>query len=145
MTNNDKNISTEAYQQFLGEIVHLVQNHRVLAVQTVQTVSNQLYWSIGELIIKKQQEHGWGKSIVEKLSKDLTRRIGEGVSWSPRNLWFMRQLVEEYSNVNQAGSHLKLKDMNQAGSEKPNVKQLVSHLEFKNMKQLVSEVWKLSV
>ena len=118
MTNIDKNISTEAYQQFLGEILHLVQNHRALAVQNVQTISNQLYWNIGELIIKKQQEHGWGKSIVEKLSKDLNRQIGEGVSWSPRNLWFMRQLVDEYSNL----------------------KQPVSHLELENLKQLVSEV-----
>ena len=118
MTNIDKNISTEAYQQFLGEILHLGQNHRALAVQNVQTISNQLYWNIGELIIKKQQEHGWGKSIVEKLSKDLNRQIGEGVSWSPRNLWFMRQLVDEYSNL----------------------KQPVSHLELENLKQLVSEV-----
>ena len=97
MTSIDKNTSPEAYQQFLAEIVNMVQNHRVVAVQSVQTISNQLYWNIGELILKKQQEHGWGKSIVEQLSNDLNHHIGEGVSWSPRNLWFMRQLVSEYS------------------------------------------------
>lgn len=83
----DENISSPEYQEFLAEIVNMVQNHRALAVQTVQTVSNLLYWN-----------------------------IGEGVSWSPRNLWFMRQLVDEYSKV----------------------KQPVSLLE--NMKRLVSEV-----
>jgi predicted nuclease of restriction endonuclease-like (RecB) superfamily len=112
----DENISSPEYQEFLAEIVNLVQNHRALAVQTVQTVSNLLYWNIGELIIQKQQQYGWGKSIVKQLSKDLNLYIGEGVSWSPRNLWFMRQLVDEYSNV----------------------KQPVSHLE--NLKRLVSEV-----
>jgi predicted nuclease of restriction endonuclease-like (RecB) superfamily len=106
MTNIDKSSTTEAYQQFLFEIVNLVQNHRVVAVQSVQTISNQLYWNIGELILKKQQEHGWGKSIVEQLSNDLNHHIGEGVSWSPRNLWFMRQLVSEYSNLNQPGSEI---------------------------------------
>lgn len=116
MTNIDKKVSNEAYQQFLAEIVSMVQNHRTRAVQSVQTISNQLYWNIGELIIKKQQENGWGKSIVEQLSKDLTRHIGEGVSWSPRNLWFMRQLVDDYSNLKQPDS------------------------EIENLKQLVSEV-----
>lgn len=120
MTDIDKNTSSKAYQRFLAEAVNLVQNHRVLAVQSVQTISNRLYWNIGELIILKQKEHGWGKSIVEQLSKDLTHHIGEGVSWSPRNLWFMRQLVSEYSNLNQAGSDLET------------VKQLVSEVPWKH-------------
>lgn len=101
MTSKNENIPTDAYQQLLAEVVNLVQNHRVLAVQSIQTISNQLYWSIGELILKKQQEYSWGRSVVEKLSKDLDRHIGKGVSWSPRNLWFMRQIVDEYSNLNQ--------------------------------------------
>lgn len=102
----DENISSPEYQEFLAEIVNLVQNHRALAVQTVQTVSNLLYWNIGELIIQKQEQYGWGKSIVKQLSKDLNIHIGEGVSWSPRNLWFMRQLVDEYSKVKQPVSLL---------------------------------------
>ncbi|MDP3360020.1 MAG: PDDEXK nuclease domain-containing protein [Lutibacter sp.] len=106
MTNSDKTNLPEAYQQFLSEVVNLVQHHRVVAIQAVQAISNQLYWNIGELIIKRQQEYGWGKSIVEQLSKDLPHHIGTAVSWSPRNLLFMRQIVDEYSNVKQAVSHL---------------------------------------
>jgi predicted nuclease of restriction endonuclease-like (RecB) superfamily len=136
MTNIEKNSFSETYQQFLSEIVNLVQNHRVQAMQTVQTISNQLYWNIGELIIRKQQEHGWGKSIVEQLSRDLNRIIGEGVSWSPRNLWFMRQLVNEYSNLNQLGSDFTF--VKQLASDIENVKQPASELE--KVKQLVSEV-----
>ena len=126
MTNKDKNISGVAYQQFLTEIVNLVHNHRTVAVQSVQTISNQLYWSIGELILQKQKEHGWGKSIVEQLSRDLNLHIGKGESWSPRNLWFMRQLVNEYSNLNQAGSEIE--NLKQPVSELPNMKQLVSEV-----------------
>jgi len=111
-----KNSSGEAYQIFLTEIVSLVQNHRVLAVQAIQTISNTLYWNIGDLIINRQKEHGWGKSIVEQLSIDLKHHVGEGVSWSPRNLWFMRQVVEEYSILKQPVSELE------------KVKQLVSEV-----------------
>ena len=48
----DKNNSPEIYQQFLSEIVNMVHTHRVHAVQSVQRISNQLYWNIGELIIQ---------------------------------------------------------------------------------------------
>jgi predicted nuclease of restriction endonuclease-like (RecB) superfamily len=113
----DSNIFDDsAYQQFIVEIVNMIQNHRVLAVQNVQTISNQLYWGIGELILNKQRAYGWGKSIVERLSKDLNLYVGTGVSWSPRNLWFMRQLVDEYSNLKQTVS------------EMGNLKQLVSEI-----------------
>ena len=136
MTIVSENISLENYRHFLAEIVSLVQCHRVQAVQSVQTISNQLYWNIGELIINKQQEYGWGKSIVEKLSVDLPQYVGDGASWSPRNLRLMRQLVYEYSNVKQPVSHLNI--LNQADSELPNMKPVASEVEI--VKQLVSQV-----
>jgi predicted nuclease of restriction endonuclease-like (RecB) superfamily len=107
MSQNNE-IQTNNYQLLLDEVAGLVQTHRVQAIQSVQTISNQLYWNIGELIIKKQEEFGWGKSIIESLSKDLPDLIGDGVSWSTRNLQFMRQLVLEYSNVKQPASHLEI-------------------------------------
>ncbi len=134
MTQLNKDILPEAYNEFLSDVATAVQQHRVQAIQSVQTISNQLYWNIGELIIKKQMEFGWGKSVILLLSRDLPQLIGEGVSWSPRNLQFMKQLVAEYSNVNQAASQLEI----------PNVKQPVSHLEY--VKQLVLRVpWRHNI
>ena len=130
MTQLNKDILPEAYNEFLSDVATAVQQHRVEAIQSVQTISNQLYWNIGELIIQKQLEFGWGKSVILLLSRDLPQLIGEGVSWSPRNLQFMKQLVSEYSNVNQAGSYL----------ENPNVKQAVSHLENANVNQADSHL-----
>lgn len=60
MNTVDKNPSN--YYQFLSEIVTLVQQCRVIAVQMVQNHSNQLYWSIGEQILKRHKEYGWGKN-----------------------------------------------------------------------------------
>ncbi|WP_396165875.1 DUF1016 N-terminal domain-containing protein [Flavobacterium sp.] len=133
MNTKDK-IEPSQYQHLLVEVAGLVQSHRIQAVQSVQTISNQLYWNIGELIIKKQQEFGWGNSVIESLSKDLPNLIGEGISWSTRNLQFMRQLVLEYSNVNQAASHLEIS----------NVKPAVSHLDY--IKTLVLNTpWKHNI
>ena len=125
MKDLDKNNSPEIYQQFLSEIVNMVHTHRVHAVQSVQRISNQLYWNIGELIIQRQKEYGWGKSIVERLSKDLPHHLGDAVSWSPRNLWFMRQLVSEYSILKQVDSHLANSSENIS-----NLKQAVSELDL---------------
>jgi len=124
------------YQHFVTEVVELVQQHMVVAVKAVQSYTNKLYWKIGELIIKRQKENSWGKSVVEQLSKDLKLRIDDGISWSPRNLWFMRQLVEEYSKVNQLDSELENIKVNQAGSllENSKVKRPVSLLEKNQQK-----------
>lgn len=83
MTQMNKGISPSAYTEFLSDVVTAVQQHRVQAIQSVQTISNQLYWKIGELTIQKQLEFGWGKSVILLLSRDLPQLIGEGVSWSP--------------------------------------------------------------
>ena len=134
MTQLNKDILPEAYNEFLSDVATAVQQHRVQAIQSVQTISNQLYWNIGELIIKKQMEFGWGKSVILLLSRDLPQLIGEGVSWSPRNLQFMKQLVAEYSNVKQPASQL----------ENPNVNQLDSHLKY--IKNLIAAVpWQHNV
>jgi predicted nuclease of restriction endonuclease-like (RecB) superfamily len=139
MTQLNKDISPVAYATFLSDVANAVQQHRIEAVQAVQTISNQLYWNIGELIIKKQEEFGWGKSVILMLSQDLPQLIGEGVSWSPRNLQFMKQLVTEYSNMKSAVSYLE-----GSKSENLNVNQLDSH--FENLKKLVFSVpWQHNV
>lgn len=56
-----------------------------------------LYWDIGKQITSKQEQLGWGKSVVETLSKDLQEEFpgirGFGVS----NLWSMAQFFTEYN------------------------------------------------
>jgi hypothetical protein len=146
MTDLSTHNSEIEYQKFVIELIELVQQHRIKAIQAVQSYTNQLYWEIGELIIKRQLEYGWGKSIVKQLSNDLNQNLGNGISWSPRNLWLMRQLVEEYSKVNQTDSLLESAEVYQLGSELENikVKRPVSLLE--NVKILVCNVpWQHNV
>lgn len=46
--------------------------------------------------MQRQEKFGWGKSVVERLSKELQNEI-EGLSgFSPRNLWNMRNFYLAY-------------------------------------------------
>lgn len=146
MTKLTKKATPKEYQRFLDDVVTVVHHHRGKAVMSVQALANQMYWHIGELIIQRQAEFGWGKAVIEQLSIDLNHRLGEGVSWSPRNLRFMRQLVEEYSNVPLLVSHLRNTNTTDNQPNNPqNTPQKdadsvppVSHLEA--LKQLIMEV-----
>ena len=49
--------------------------------------------------MEKQEELGWGESVIERLSGDLRRAFPETKGFSPRNLWDMKQLFNVYSNA----------------------------------------------
>jgi predicted nuclease of restriction endonuclease-like (RecB) superfamily len=58
----------------------------------------EAYWNIGKQIVEFEQ-HGYekaeyGKTLMKKLSKDLSLRLGKGFSLS--NLYLMRQFYEVY-------------------------------------------------
>lgn len=86
------------YIEFLNEIKNQVVNSRVQAVKAVNSELINLYWNIGKLILERQKEFGWGKSIVERLSKDLQKEMPHNTGFSSRNLWDMRRLYEKYRN-----------------------------------------------
>lgn len=55
-----------------------------------------LYWDLGESIHLKQEEMGWGKSVVESLARDLQAEFPGENGFSAPNLWLMRQFFLEY-------------------------------------------------
>lgn len=88
--------SLPTYGQLLGEL-----KTRILAAQTValRAVNKELiglYWDIGQRIDERQQVEGWGKGVVEALSKDLRAEFGEKSGYSVRNLWYMLTFHREY-------------------------------------------------
>lgn len=93
-----KDIEAKDYKKFFEEIVEQINQTRIKAIQSVNYSLIQSYFNIGRLIFEKQQQFGWGKSIVEKLSRDL-QAIFDGVEgYSPQNLWYMRQFYIEYKD-----------------------------------------------
>jgi predicted nuclease of restriction endonuclease-like (RecB) superfamily len=93
---NNKLIATDAYAEFLRSIKKRIQTHRFLAYRAVNRQQSSLYLGIGQEIVERQKRYGWGKSVVERLAKDLRRDVPNQDGFSAPNLWFMRQLYLEY-------------------------------------------------
>ncbi|MDR2615072.1 MAG: PDDEXK nuclease domain-containing protein [Oscillospiraceae bacterium] len=87
----------ELYGAFIKEIKDLVYRRQYEALKKVNTELIQLYWEIGEEIDRKQREQGWGKSVVEILSKELQNEFPGIQGFSARNLWRMRNFYVEYA------------------------------------------------
>ncbi|HPI21496.1 MAG TPA: DUF1016 N-terminal domain-containing protein [Candidatus Kapabacteria bacterium] len=81
------NIDLNEYGLFLLEIKNKIIESRIQASKAVNRALISLYWYIGKTIVEKQELLGWGKSVVEMLSKDLKISFPEMSGFSPQNLW----------------------------------------------------------
>ena len=85
------------YASFLQEIKKRISDAQYAALKSVNKELISLYWDLGKGIVEKQHKFGWGKGIVENLSKDLQIEFVGIKGFSPQNLWFMRQFYVHYS------------------------------------------------
>jgi hypothetical protein len=88
----------DEYIAFLKIIKSEIQTARIQVAKTVNRELISLYWKIGEIIVERQKELGWGKSVVEQLSQDICKEFDGLTGFSADNLWRMRQFYLEYSN-----------------------------------------------
>lgn len=84
------------YNQFFLEIKERIHSAQYEAMKAVNKEMISLYWDIGKLITEKQQSLGWGKSVVETLSKDLQKEFPGMQGFGTRNIWYMQQFYAEY-------------------------------------------------
>ena len=91
-------LQKQEYGNFLSTIKQRIRDAQYKAMQAVNKQQIQLNWDIGQMIVEKQEQHGWGKSIVEQLSKDLQEEFPAQKGWSAQNLWYMRKFFLEYRN-----------------------------------------------
>ncbi len=89
-------IDSKTYKPLLNNIVEKINIARVNASRAINFSAIQLNYEIGELIVLKQEKYGWGKSVVEKLSKDLKSILGGIDGYSANNLWLMWLMRQFY-------------------------------------------------
>lgn len=80
-----QNLKTEITQARIR--VHLSVNKEMIG----------LYWKIGNQILLKQKEEGWGSKVIENISKDLRKDFPEMKGLSAQNLKYMRKFAETYN------------------------------------------------
>ena len=99
-----KIILDKDYGTFIVDLKQKIYSAKSKAILSANRLMIELYFDIGNEIVQKQEKFGWGKSIVEKMSKDLKNEFGEKSGYSTQNLWYMRQfyiVYKEDSNLQQ--------------------------------------------
>jgi len=91
-----RSATPEGYEAFLGELRERIRTAQVRAALAVNRELVLLYWGIGRDILARQQKHGWGAKVVDRLAADLRKAFPEMAGFSPRNLKYMRALAEAY-------------------------------------------------
>jgi len=89
-------IETAHFAQFVVEVKSKIRQSQLEALRSVNQHLINLYLHIGKLIVDRQEVHGWGKAVVEKLSHELRLEFPGVQGYSTQNLWYMRQFYLEY-------------------------------------------------
>ena len=95
----DNIIADPQYLDFIMDIKNRVYQGQSQALRAVNKELIGLYWDIGRMIVEKQEELGWGKSVVEQMSSDLSSEFPGIKGFSSSNLWRMRSFYKAYLQV----------------------------------------------
>jgi Uncharacterized conserved protein len=89
-------IDIMGYEPLIDGIKELIHRKKFEALKIINAETINLYWEIGEEIYRQQEEKGWGKSIVQVLSKELQKEFPGAKGYSAANLWRMRNFYLSY-------------------------------------------------
>ena len=89
-------IDDNEYQQWLQQLIAEIDRQRLQAAMQLNAATLQHYWWLGNDIIRKQKEQGWGAKVIEQLSADLQKRYGDDSGYSSRNLGYMKGFATAY-------------------------------------------------
>ena len=74
------------YAGLLAEVKSRIRGAQKRAVLAANAELIHLYWDIGRLIDRRQQEEGWGAGVIPRLATDLHNELPELKGFSERNI-----------------------------------------------------------
>jgi len=87
-----------SYFDLRNAIVERVKTTRLNFVLQVNQGMIELYWNIGNDILKKQETEGWGARVIDRLSADLREEFPDMEGFSARNLGNMKRFAKTWPN-----------------------------------------------
>ncbi|MDR0310822.1 MAG: PDDEXK nuclease domain-containing protein [Acidobacteriota bacterium] len=86
------------YFALRDSIITRIKETRLRFVMQANTGMIELYWNIGNDILRRQESEGWGAKVIDRLSADLKEEFPEMGGFSPRNLKYMRKFAENWAD-----------------------------------------------
>ena len=87
------------YASLLSELKTQVRTAQIRAALSVNRELVLLYWHIGQTILERQEQQGWGTKVVAQLSRDLQAEFPEMKGFNLRNLQYMQQFASIWTQV----------------------------------------------
>ena len=84
------------YEEWLVSLKERIASAQTRASLAVNRELVLLYWQLGREILDRQQRHGWGAKVVDRLARDLRHAFPDQKGFSPRNLKYMRAFAETW-------------------------------------------------
>ena len=91
--------NTTNYLKTLEDIKQRVKTAQIKAHLSVNKEMLILYWQIGNTILDRQEQEGWGTKITQKLSEDLKKEFPNMKGFSYTNLRYMQRFAKTYKNL----------------------------------------------
>jgi predicted nuclease of restriction endonuclease-like (RecB) superfamily len=111
------------YPALLDELKRRIRAVQLKAAISVNRELIALYWHIGKSITERQRTEGWGKSVVDRLARDLQSEFPGVSGFSPQNIWYMRAFylgwTEDVRNLQQPVGELDGQNLPQPVAEIP--------------------------
>ena len=98
--------NTDAYKAFIQDVKRRIQTAQIKAAVTVNQELLRLYWDLAGRIVAKQQDSAWGDGFLPQMSRDLQSEFPDMKGFSLRNLKYMRQWFQFWSNDSAIGQQL---------------------------------------
>ncbi len=89
----------KGYEEFLGQIKERIRVARLRASLAVNRELIELYWHIGQSVVKQQKTKGWGKAVIARLGDDLQMAFPGESGFSRTNVYRMRALFLAYQSA----------------------------------------------
>lgn len=89
-------LTDASYLNLLQEVKQKIKQAQLNAMIVVNHHLLSLYWQIGNMILQRQKEHGWGNKVISQLSKDIKQSFPTIQGYSERNLGYMKKFADEY-------------------------------------------------
>ncbi|MEM6838638.1 MAG: PDDEXK nuclease domain-containing protein [Cyanobacteria bacterium P01_C01_bin.120] len=92
-------VLSDGYQELLEGLKDRIRSSQIRAAIAVNQELILLYWQIGQEILIRQEQQGWGAKVITQLSKDLAQEFPEMRGFSTRNLKYMRTFANAYPDL----------------------------------------------